>query len=41
MKARHLVITVVLFALLAGSAAFAQTLPQYTRQFGSDTYDHA
>jgi hypothetical protein len=41
MKTRHLVIAVVLFALLAGSAAFAQTLPQYTRQFGSDTYDHA
>ena len=41
MKARHLVIAIVLFALLAGSAAFAQTPPQYTRQFGSDNYDHA
>jgi hypothetical protein len=41
MKARHLVIAAVLFALLAASAAFAQTPPQYTRQFGSDNYDYA
>jgi len=40
MKARHLVIAAVLFALLAGSAAFAQTPPLYIKQFGSAQIDY-
>jgi hypothetical protein len=39
MKIRHLIV-VVLFMLLAGSAAFAQTPPLYIKQFGSDGIDH-
>lgn len=40
MKARTLVLTVVLLALFAASSVFAQTTPLYIKQFGSAQIDY-